>query len=100
MITILLQLLLIFTIFFPIVYLVNLWVNQKDYPEWLNYKPFNCRICCTFWVLLAIYIVMGLAFHFWWTSIGGIILTALNAIAMKVNEKNKTISLEDYDNIK
>lgn len=29
--------------------------------------------------------------------IGGMILAVLNAIAMKVDQKNKTIKIEDYD---
>ena len=95
----LLQIILIFTIFIIDRYVVNKWVNQKNYPKWLDYRPWNCQQCCTFWSLLAIYLTVGLVFNLWWTMIGGMILSLLNAIAMKIDQKNKTIKIEDYDNI-
>ena len=92
-----LQIILIFTIFIIDRYVVDKWVNQKNYPKWLDYSPFNCQMCCTFWSLLAIYLTVGLVFQWWWTMIGGMILAILNAIAMKIDQKNKTIKVEDYD---
>lgn len=95
-----LQIILIFTIFILDRYVVDKWVNQKNYPKWLDYQPFNCEVCATFWSLLAIYLTVGLVFNLWWTMIGGMILAILNAIAMKIDEKNKTIKIEDYDDFK
>ena len=95
-----LQIILIFTIFILDRFVVNKWVNQKNYPKWLDYAPLNCNVCCTFWSLLVIYLVIGLVFNLWWTMIGGMILAVLNAIAMKIDQKNKTIKIEDYENIK
>lgn len=95
-----LQIILIFTIFILDRYLVDKWVNQEHYPKWLDYQPFNCSVCCTFWSLLAIYLTVGLVFNLWWTMIGGMILAVLNAIAMKIDQKNKTIKIEDYDDFK
>lgn len=95
-----LQIILIFTIFILDRYVVDKWVNQKNYPKWLDYAPLNCNLCCTFWSLMVIYLVIGLVFQWWWTMIGGMILAALNAIAMKVDQKNKTIKIEDYDDFK
>ena len=88
-----LQIILIFTIFILDRFMVDKWVNQKNYPKWLDYAPLNCNVCCTFWSLLAIYLVIGLVFQWWWTMIGGMILTVLNAIAMKIDQKNKTIKV-------
>lgn len=88
-----LQIILIFTIFILDRYVVDKWVNQKNYPKWLDYRPFNCEVCCTFWSLLVIYLTVGLVFNLWWTMIGGMILSLLNAIAMKVNQKSKTIKV-------
>lgn len=96
----LLQIILIFTIFILDRFVVDKWVNQEHYPKWLDYQPFNCEVCATFWSLLVIYLTVGLVSNLWWTMIGGMILTVLNAIAMWVNQKNKTIKIEDYDNIK
>ena len=95
-----LQIILIFTIFILDRFVVDKWVNQKNYPKWLDYRPWNCEVCATFWSLLAIYLSVGLVFQWWWTMIGGMILSLLNAIAMKVDQKNKTIKIEDYENIK
>lgn len=92
-----LQIILIFTIFILDRYLVDKWVNQENYPKWLDYLPFNCSVCATFWSLLVIYLTVGLVFNLWWTMIGGMILTALNAIAMKVNQKNRTVSITDFE---
>ena len=92
-----LQIILIFTIFILDRYVVDKWVNQENYPKWLNYQPFNCSVCCTFWSLLAIYLTVGLVFQWWWTMIGGMILTVLNAIAMWVNQKNRTVSITDFE---
>lgn len=89
-----LQIILIFTIFILDRFMVDKWVNQKNYPVWLNYQPFNCSVCCTFWSLLAIYLTVGLVFNWLWTMIGGMILAILNAIAMKIDQKNKTIKVE------
>lgn len=93
-----LQIILIFTIFILDRYVVDKWVNQKNYPKWLDYQPLNCQMCCTFWSLIVIYLVIGLVFQWWWTMIGGMALAVLNAIAMKIDQKNKTIKVEDYDN--
>ena len=96
MINTLLQLILVVTLFGLIKYLVYKWVNQPNYPEWLAYPPFNCLVCASFWTLLAVYAAIGIVFHFWWTMGAGILLAILNAIAMKVDEKNKTISVEEW----
>lgn len=92
-----LEIILIFTIFILDRFVVDKWVNQENYPKWLDYLPFNCQMCCTFWSLLAIYLTVGLVFNWWWTMIGGMILTVLNAIAMWVNQKNRTVSITDFE---
>ena len=66
-------------------------------PEWLNYKPFNCRICLTFWMLIVIYATIGLTLNLNLFLYGGIIFAAANALAMKIDEKEKTITTEEYD---
>ena len=62
-------------------------------PEWLQYKPWNCKICLTFWSLLATYLSIGLIFNLYITLIGGIGLAVMNALAMWIDQKNKTIRL-------
>jgi len=80
-------------IFFGVGYF-SWWFTEKDnVPEFLEYKPFECRLCLTFWLLVAIYLVLGVSFKLWVVLISGIILAILNAIAMYINQKNKTIKI-------
>ena len=88
---------LIFGIFLPVKYLTYWLTEVKGLPEWLNYKPWICNLCLTFWSLLGIYIAIGVSFSCLITGIGGAIFAILNAIAMWVHQKNNTVSLEDYD---
>ena len=89
----LLQVILILGIFLPVRYLAYYITEVKGLPVWLDYKPFNCRLCLTFWSLIAAYLTVGLILGFEITLFGGILLTILNAIAMWINQKNKTIKL-------
>ena len=62
-------------------------------PEWLQYKPWNCKICFTFWSLLFSYLAVGLIFNLPITLYGGIALAIMNALAMWIDQKNKTIKI-------
>ena len=62
-------------------------------PEWLQQKPWNCKICLTFWSLLATYLSIGLIFNLYITLIGGIALAIMNALAMWIDQKNKTVKI-------
>lgn len=96
-----LQILLILIIFFPIRYTTYQVTDVWGLPEWLNYKPWNCYLCLTFWTLLFIYLSVGLIFNLKITLFGGILLTVMNALAMWIDQKHKTIKIEDpYEDIK
>ena len=89
----LLQFVAVLLIFLAISYF-TWWFTEKDnVPEFLQYKPFQCRLCLTFWLLVAIYIALGISFKLWIVLIAGVLLAILNAIAMYVNQKNKTIKI-------
>ena len=62
-------------------------------PEWLQYKPWNCKICFTFWSLLFSYLTVGLILNLPITLYGGIALAILNALAMWIDQKNKKIKI-------
>ena len=99
LIYIFLQILALFIIAVGVISFSYWWTEgREEYkPDWLNYKPFNCKICLTFWTLIVIYVTIGLTLNlnlFLW---GGIIFAAANALAMKIDEKNKTISIDEYD---
>ena len=94
---IVLQILLILVIFLPIKYIAYYITEVKGLPQWLDYKPFNCKLCLTFWLLIASYLTIWLAFACLYTAIGGIILAILNALAMWIDQRNRTISVRDLE---
>lgn len=90
---ILIQFIAVFIIFLVVSYF-TWWFTEKDnVPEFLEYKPFQCRLCLTFWLLVGIYIAIGISFKLWVVLITGVILAIMNAIAMWVNQKEKTIKI-------
>lgn len=88
-----LQVILILAIFLPVKWLTYQITDVWGLPVWLNYKPFSCYLCLTFWSLLAVYLTVGLVFQIYTTLIGGIVLAVLNAVAMYVDQRNKTIKI-------
>ena len=85
----LLQVICAVVIFFIINYCVW-YITEKNrmIPEWLDYQPFNCRKCATFWLGESIFITVGIIFHLWLFMAVGAFITGLNAIAMHVDEQN------------
>lgn len=69
------------------------WLLTEKYtmPKFLQYKPFSCRLCFTWWLTIfaAICIVLTLGFKV--TSIGLAILAVLNVIAMWIDKRQKTV---------
>lgn len=90
-----LQFIVILAVFFPVKYLTWRITNEWGLPEWLRYKPWECELCLCFWLLVGIYTAILFSFSWLYTGIGGIILAVLNAIAMYVDQRNKTIKIED-----
>lgn len=92
---ILIQFILVLVIFLSISYVVW-YITEKDkVPAFLDYKPFSCHICLTTWSLAAVYIVLGISFKWWVLLITGIIVTILNAFALIINQKEKTVSIDE-----
>lgn len=91
--TTLLQFVLILLIFLPTSYFAYWLTEVKGLPQWLDYKPFICRLCLTFWLLVGIYTAIWLSFSCLYVGIGGYALAAMNALAMYIDQKNKTIKI-------
>lgn len=83
----------IFITFFLVNWGVWFIVDRKDWiPACLRYRPFLCRICATFWSLLAA--AGGFAAAGWYIAAGGTaVMAVLNAIAMKIHQKKNTVTL-------
>lgn len=88
-----LQVILVLALFIPVRWLTYQITEVWGLPVWLNYRPWSCNLCLTFWSLLAVYLTVGFAFQLWITMGAGLALTVLNAVAMYVNQKNKTIKI-------
>lgn len=86
---------IIYMIILPVVYYIT---EIKGLPKWLDFKPFICRLCLSFWTMLAASLVIGLSFQLWWYMTTGIILAVFTAIAMYIDQKEKTVSIEDLNN--
>lgn len=64
-------------------------------PGFLNYKPFNCRLCLTFWTTIAV-AILYLFFNMTITAAGLGILAVLNALAMYINQRYNTVDVNNY----
>ena len=92
MIQTIIEILLIPTLFL-IITAFTYWLTEYDkIPKWLHYKPFICNKCLTFWTLLGVGISMFLL-NFIITGLALVVLGILNAIAMWIDQKNKTIKI-------
>lgn len=67
-------------------------------PSFLQYRPFSCRICQNFWLNVFAYVGIYIIYQWKITLILGLILTVLNTIAQKVDQKQKTV--EDINTYK
>lgn len=87
------QFVLMILAFFTIKYGAYVMTEEVGMPRWLNYQPWICDLCLTFWSLIFTYTILGLSFGWYYLMVGGIILAVLNAVAMKIHQRNNTIKL-------
>lgn len=93
MFSMILQVILVLALFLPVKWLTYNITEKWGLPEWLDYKPFSCYLCLTFWSLMAVYLTVGLVFQAYVTLGAGLLLTVLNAVAMYIDQKNRTIKV-------
>lgn len=99
MFSMILQVILVLALFIPVRWLTYQITEVWGLPVWLDYRPWSCNLCLTFWSLMAVYLTVGLVFKAYVTLGTGVLLTVLNAVAMYVDQKNKTITLDEYDKL-
>lgn len=75
----------------------NVTERRWGFPAFLDYQPYNCYKCLSFWSLSASYTAVGLLFQAYIVLICGLLLTVLDTIAYIIYEKNNTLKLEDYE---
>lgn len=88
-----LEIIFAFIIYFIIVFVAYYLTEVKRLPGWLQFPPFHCRKCLTFWSNMFAFITIGLSFKLYWFMGVGILLGILTAIAMHYEQKNKTIKI-------
>lgn len=82
-----------FAMYFAIVYGAYYATEVKRLPQWLQYPPFDCRKCLTFWSCFTTGLVIGLSFSLWVAMITVLVMAILTAISMHIDQKNKTIKI-------
>ena len=94
------EIILTIIVFFGVKALIYYLTDIKGLPAFLNYKPWICYKCFSFWSLLFLYINIFIIskFDMWYILIAGIVLTILDAIALIVDEKNNIISIDEIEN--
>ena len=85
-----------FLLYFTVLIGAYYATEEMRMPEWLQFPPFHCRKCLTFWSLIISSIVLGLSFELYVMMATVIILASLTAISMHIDQKNKTVRIE-YD---
>lgn len=86
-----------FIMYFVIVYGAYYATEVKRLPEWLQFPPFECRKCLTFWSNFIAGLVVGLSFNLYITMITVFVMAILTAISMHIDQKRKTISINNLD---
>lgn len=96
MIQTIIEILLIPTIFLIVTGICYWLIEYNHIPRWLQWKPWNCEKCLSTWSLIGVGISF-LLIDFIITGLGLIVMGILNGIARQIDEKNKTITIEEYD---
>lgn len=64
-------------------------ITMKEYPIWLEYQPYSCEKCLTWWTALVAFLTLGFQFQAWVFMVSGITLAALDAYAKHKYEKEE-----------
>ena len=88
-----------FLLYFAGLYGAYYATEKMKMPEWLQFPPFYCRKCLTFWSLTISSLVLGLSFHLYVMMATVITLAALTAISMYVDQLNKTVHIDEKEDL-
>lgn len=69
----------------------NIVEKWQAIPVWLNYQPWNCQFCLSFWLNLVVFSVFTYQFTLFFLI--GVCLTLLDALAYLIYKKNNTIEI-------
>ena len=94
-----LEIFITFIVFFVVKSLVFYLTDVKGLPEFLNYKPYCCFKCLSFWSLLTIYPTLFYIsnYEWWYLLIVGISITGLDTTAKHIDENNNFVSIKEIE---
>ena len=64
-------------------------ITMKEYPVFLNYMPYTCEKCLTWWTALVAFLTLSFQFQAWVYMVIGIVLSSLDAYAKHKDEKEQ-----------
>lgn len=73
-------------LFFAVKWLAFLITKNVELPAWLDYKPYNCPTCLSFWLNIGLSVC--LTFLITKLSIVYIIITLLDGVALLIDYRN------------
>ena len=86
-----------FLLYFTVLIGAYFATEEMRMPEWLQFPPFHCRKCLTFWSNIVLGTVIGLSFELYVTMVTVYVLGILTAISMHIDQKNKTVKIDDFE---
>ena len=69
--------------------------ENMELPEFLNYKPYHCRLCLGFWLQMLIYSAFGALLNLPVYMYVGWIVATLDAIAYWIHIRRNTESINN-----
>lgn len=93
----LMKVLLVVILFLITEYAAYVITEKVNLPEWINHKPFNCRVCCQFWANLLFCLAVFCGTRWTAPCLIWLVLTLLETAALKIDENNKYVSDDFYE---
>lgn len=87
------NLIILFSYYFIVKYISYNLVATNKIPSFINHLPFSCLVCFQTWSLFIGYLSIFYISNNWFILIIGTLLTAMNAVAMKIDQERKTIKV-------
>lgn len=84
-----------FVTYLVILYAAYYVTEVKRLPIWLQFPPFDCRKCLTFWSLVITAFVIGLSFDLFTYLVSVVALGVLTAISMEYDQRSKTVKIDE-----
>lgn len=72
--------------FFAIKYGAYRFTENVNFPKFIEYQPYDCYKCCSFWANNTFFISIGLCLDAYLFMAVGLTFTILDSIAMLINE--------------